>query len=372
MKVAINARAFKNRGGIGRYSRALVRTLIANYPSHEFLLLAHPGLDISFLKPASNWHFIPIPGPSNRAYWETYSLPPVVNKHQPDIFHNPDYTVPAGIKVPSTVTVHDLSFKYFQHGLSLKARVIYGLLTPPSVKKCRIIMADSAFTKAEIVRAGWKDEDSIRIIHLAVDKELFQPPAEDDVDEVLRDHSLEPGYILYLGAIDKRKNIVALVKAYAELKKKLPDAPRLVLAGENIGGEAEVMNSILNLGIGDSVVRIGFVQPDHLCELYAGASVFVFPSLYEGFGLPPLEAMACGVPVITSNAASLPEVVGDAGITVSLDDPDSLTDAMHLVLTDSNTHAQMADKGRVHAGNFTWDKVAANVMSVYEETTGSQ
>jgi glycosyltransferase involved in cell wall biosynthesis len=367
MIVGINARAFNNRGGIGRYSRALVRNLVSKFPDDKFLLFAHPGLDLSFLPPSGNWKFITVPGTSNRLLWELYSLPHVVNQHKPDVFHNPDYTVPRSIKAPCVVTVHDLSFKYFPDGVSGKARFIYNFLTPSSLKKSRIVMADSFFTKSEIIKAGWKDDEHIRVVHLAVDHELFLRPSDSEIDEILREYNLEKGYILYLGAIDKRKNITGLVSAYASLQAKLTDTPRLVIAGENIGGEAQLMDCILRNKLGGKVTRIGYIKPDMLNAIYSGAMIFVFPSFYEGFGLPPLEAMACGIPVITSDQASLPEVVSDAGITVPIDKPSYLTDAMFNLITDTDLRSELSLKGKDRAKKFTWDLVAENVMAVYRE-----
>ena len=367
MKVALNVRAFENRGGIGRYARALVQNLIALYPDDFFYLFSKSGTDISFLPPAENWKFVPIGGLSNRVLWERYSLAKAVNDVHPDIFHNPDYTVPMRITAPCVVTVHDLSFKYFPSGVSLKARMLYNTLTPKSVMKSRIVIADSKFTKDEIIRAGWKSDKDIRVIHLGVNEVYFEDIPEDECRNIIKEYGIEPGYILYLGALDKRKNITALVQAYAKVKSKIKKIPPLVLAGEDIGGGAEITNLVLKLGIGDDVQRIGYIPPERLKAIYSCATIFVFPSHYEGFGLPPLEAMACGVPVIVSDKASLPEVVGDAGICTSIDTPDGLAESIELLLTDKEIHSVFKRKGKIRAKTFTWGKVAGEVMSVYKE-----
>lgn len=367
MKVALNVRSFENRGGIGRYTRALVQNLIKLYPDDFFSLISNSDTDISFLPPNKNWKFTHIGGPSNRILWERFSLAKAVNDINPDVFHNPDYTIPPGIKVPSVVTVHDLSFKYFPTGVKLKSRMLYNALTPKSVMKARIVIADSKFTKSEIVRAGWKSQDDIRVVYLGVNEIYFDDMPNDELQLVLTQFELEPGYILYLGALDKRKNITAIVKAYSELKNKLKTLPRLVLAGEDIGAASEITSLILQLGLGNDVKRIGFIQPEYLKAIYSAAKIFVFPSYYEGFGLPPLEAMACGVPVITSDRASLPEVVGDAGICISIDSTVGLSESMELLLADENVYADLSEKGKMQAGKFTWPKVAEEVMNVYRE-----
>ncbi|MCD6217763.1 glycosyltransferase family 4 protein [bacterium] len=367
MKIAINVRSFSNKGGIGRYSRALVKNLIARYPDDSFQLLSTPDTDTSFITPSGNWTFIPVAGSSNRVLWERYSLARAVNKVEPDIFHCPDYTMPPGIRYPGVVTVHDLSFKYFPRGVSLKARMLYNYLTPPSVKKAWLVMADSNFTKREIIRARWKSHDSIRVVHLAVDDTYFDTPSDDELKTVMDTYEIDPDYILYLGALDRRKNVTILVQAYSEMRNRIKNLPTLVLAGEDIGGGAEITSLVLQLGIGDCVKRIGFIKSEHLRAIYRCARFFVFPTLYEGFGLPPLEAMACGIPVIVSNRASLPEVVGDSGIAVSVDDVVGLMESMQVLLTDDDVHHKLSVKGYERARQFTWGKVADDVMNVYRE-----
>ncbi|MFH1515897.1 MAG: glycosyltransferase, partial [bacterium] len=186
MKVALNVRSFENRGGIGRYARALAQNLIAHYPDDFFYLFSNSDTDISFLPPGKNWKFVPLGGFSNRLLWERYSLAKAVNDLKPDIFHNPDYTVPHRIKAPCVVTVHDLSFKYFPGGVSLKARVLYNALTPQSVRKARLVIADSKFTKNEIIRAGWKSKSDIRVVHPGVNDTYFDQVPDDELNLVMK------------------------------------------------------------------------------------------------------------------------------------------------------------------------------------------
>jgi glycosyltransferase involved in cell wall biosynthesis len=377
MRIAINCRSCANKGGIGRYSRALIRELIDRFKNHHFLLFSPMETDLAFIDPAfidkkSNWEKIPVSGSSNRPLWETFNLTNAVNHSEPDIFHNPDYTVPSGIKAPSTVTVHDLSFKFYPIGVSLKARTLYNLLTPQSVRKAKLVMADSQSTKREIIRAGWKSAEFIRVVYLAVDDNFLTEINPEESVSVLREFNLEAGYILYLGAIDKRKNITDIVKAYSELSGTQTGIPPLVLAGEDIGGASEVTDLILKLKLGNKIRRIGFVEPSKLKAVYSNAKMFVFPSHYEGFGLPPLEAMACGVPTIVSDSTSLPEVVGDSGLIVPLNDVKKLAESMLQLVTDKDLHHKLSVNGRKRASSFTWDKVSDNVMRVYEEIAGAK
>jgi glycosyltransferase involved in cell wall biosynthesis len=228
-------------------------------------------------------------------------------------------------------------------------------------------MADSESTKREIIRAGWKSAEFIRVVYLAVDGNFLTELNPEESASILREFNLEAGYILYLGAIDKRKNIADIVKAYSELSGSQTNLSPLVLAGEDIGGASEVTDLILKLNLGNKVRRIGFVEPSKLKAVYSNAKMFVFPSHYEGFGLPPLEAMACGVPTIVSDSTSLPEVIGDAGLIVPMNDVGKLAESMLKLLTDKDLHLKLSIDGRKRASLFTWDKVADNVMSVYQE-----
>jgi len=372
MRIAINIRSFTNRGGIGQYARSLVKNLVILFPNHHFLLFGIRGTDTSFLPETKNWQYYPVHGPSNRLMWERFALTQSVNDENPDIYHNPDYTAPPGIISPIVVTVHDLSFKYFPDGLSFKAKILYNLTVPRSIERATLAIADSHFTKSEIKRAGWKNVNDIRVVHLGVDEIFFNTIADEEMESVLKQHNLQRGYILYLGALDKRKNIISILHAYSKLKNEGVKIPKLVLAGEDIGGGAQLTNEILKLRLGNDVLRIGFISHEHIRHIYKGASMFVFPSHYEGFGLPPLEAMACGVPVITSDSASLPEVVGDAGFMVPVGHIPPLAEAMRIFITDNKIHEEYSLKAKERAKNFTWQKTAKETMEVYLEAVNKQ
>jgi alpha-1,3-rhamnosyl/mannosyltransferase len=367
MRIAINIRSFLNRGGIGEYSRSIVKNLVKCFPDDTFLLFGIPGTDTSFLPERDNWRFIEIRGPSNRIFWERFSLTPSVNEEKADIFHCPDYTAPPGMNCPIVVTVHDLSFKFFPRGVSLKARILYNLTAPRSMERSSLLISDSHFTKNEIKNTGWKNPNDIRVVHLGVGDEFLETIPNDEIKTILKIYELEQGYILYLGALDKRKNIALIINAYGQLKKNGLNPPKLVLAGDDIGGGSEITNLILKLGLGNDVRRIGFIPREHIRQIYKGAIFFVFPSIYEGFGLPPLEAMACGVPVIASEAASLPEVVGNAAILIPVADCAPLIEAMRIFLADDLIRGEYASKGQKRARDFTWEKTARETMNVFLE-----
>ncbi|HEX7588463.1 MAG TPA: glycosyltransferase family 1 protein, partial [Anaerolineae bacterium] len=220
----------------------------------------------------------------------------------------------------------------------------------------------------DIVRHLGIDATRVYVVYLAASPE-YRPVA--DTSAVRRKYALPEKYLLYLGGFDQRKNVRVIIEAFARLSEFYERGYRLVLAGVNLG-----MDSILfpnpqriarQAGLPDEAIQfLGWVDEGDKPALYSGAAVFMFASLYEGFGLPPLEAMACGVPVVSSNASSLPEVVGDAGIYVSPDDVAGWAKAMHTVLTDGARQAAMRERGLARAKEFSWERAARETFAVYQ------
>jgi glycosyltransferase involved in cell wall biosynthesis len=229
-----------------------------------------------------------------------------------------------------------------------------------------VIVTCSNHSKQDIERSLGIEADRIVVAPLAAD-DGFTPNGDAGTDRVaLQAWGLEPGrYILSVGTLEPRKNHVRLVEAFDRLRKKgLSRGVPLVLAGARGWMYEPLLETIRRLDLGDHVRLMGHADP--LAALYRGASVMVYPSLYEGFGLPPLEAMACGTPVITSSASSLPEVVGDAGLLVDPHDPDALTDAMATVLSDDRLRSRMRENGLARAATFSWARTAAATEAAYE------
>jgi len=232
------------------------------------------------------------------------------------------------------------------------------------LKKSKRMLAISEFTKKEIVANLRYPAEKVEVTHLGVDKK-FRPLEKTEWPSLF-----EGRVIMYSGTEEFRKNVPTLIKAFYKVKKRVPDAKMVKVGrpGSRVGRK-RVMALIDELNLRKDVTFVDYVPDDELPIYYNSASVFVFPSLYEGFGFPPLEAMACGVPVITSNAASLPEVVGDAGIMKRPDDVDGFADAMYKVLTDDGLVAGMIKRGLKRAKLFPWEKTARKTLEVYEEVS---
>ena len=210
--------------------------------------------------------------------------------------------------------------------------------------------------------------DAVSIVHPAVDHNIYKPRSRQETDTIKKKYSINGSYILYAGTLEPRKNILGILNAYEVLPDSLKNNLHLVLAGGK-GWKAEEISSKLHqlISSGEKIIHTGYVPDEDLPPLYSGASLFVYPSFYEGFGMPPLEAMACGVPVITSNNSSLPEVVSDAGIVIDANDTEELTKNIEKILRNPKLAKDLAKKGLEQAKKFTWENSAVKLRDLIED-----
>jgi glycosyltransferase involved in cell wall biosynthesis len=283
-----------------------------------------------------------------------------------DIMHWPNYLVLPGVSGKQVVTICDLTFLMFpdQHpwfrakGLSWAVR--------RSVAEANAVMVISECTKRDAVKYLGVPESKIHVTYCGTSSR-FQPISFEQRRPVLGKYQLPTdGYLLYVGNIEPRKNLVRLVEAYALLKKQMTCQFPLILAGGAGWKNEAVHKRIEDMALGGAVRLIGYVSDEDLPAVISGATLFLYPSLYEGFGLPPLEAMACGIPVVTSNTSSLPEVVGDAAFTVDPYDVEGFTKAIGQLLTDQELQNEMRNRGLARAKQFSWERTARETLKVYE------
>ncbi len=282
-----------------------------------------------------------------------------------DLYHETNY-IPMRFNGPTVVTIHDLSF-YLYPETHPKERIRYmERYFYPRLSSVSHFITVSEAIKLEMIKHLGIPEEKITVTLEGVD-EGFKPVPSDVLNLALHKYGLKPGsYILYVGTLEPRKNIISLLQAYARLPELLKKDYPLVLAGgagwliENLDVE------IQNLGLRTNIIKTGYVPKEDLPSLYSGATIFVYPSLYEGFGLPPLEAMACGAPVITSNVSSLPEVVGDAGVQVHPEDVEKMAVEMEALFTNAPRRRLLSTMGLERSKHFTWEKCASKTIEVYD------
>ena len=289
-----------------------------------------------------------------------------VSKIRPTVYHEPNYLA-FRFDGPTVITAHDASWVRYPEAHPVDRVLLFDRLFPDSVARADRVIVDSAFVAREIQDLFSVPVEKIRVIHLGVD-DCYRPRDHADTANALGLYGLQHhGYVLSVGTLEPRKNIAMLLAAFAMLPVGLRQRYPLVIAGMHGWGGDHHFERFSSLRAEGSLILTGYVSESDLPLLYSGAALFVYPSIYEGFGLPPLEAMASGVPVIVSDKSALPEVVGDAGCQVSAQDVDNLSLRMRELLEDRVMAAKYAQMGLSRAKNFGWQACVQSTLAVYRE-----
>jgi glycosyltransferase involved in cell wall biosynthesis len=368
MRIGIDARlVYYSRAGIGQYILRLVEALARVETSGEqFVLLQsrkdRTRLDHPAFSRASLWT------PSHHRL-EQLSLRFEIGRLHLDLLHSPDFIPPFRRNCRSVITIHDLAFLLYPHFLTNESARYYGQIDQ-AVRHTDHIIAVSESTRRDAINLLGVPERKITVIYEAANPIYSQMDKELARRHVMDTYSLEQPFILFVSTIEPRKNLPGLLQAFRKLRDDYKRDEKLVLAGGRGWLSEEVYASIDRLNLNDHVLLLGRVPSEHLVYLYNAAQMLVHPSFYEGFGLPPLEAMHCGTPAIVSNVSALPEVVGDAALLVDPNDVDGLTVAMWRVLTDEQLRASLVEKGFMRARKFSLERAAHQTLDVYRRVAG--
>lgn len=291
-----------------------------------------------------------------------------LRKHPVDVLHV-QFTAPPFCPCPVVVSIHDLSFEHLPYTFRRRSRTQLRLTVRHSARRAAKILTLSEHTRRDVIDTYGIEPSRITAIPLAAPAHFY--PVEDyrELQRVRHNYGIDGPYILSVGSIQPRKNLARLVKAYASLRGKYAqtELPKLVLAGKCAWLYDETLRALEQTGVTKSVILTGYVPETDLPALYSGALCFVYPSYFEGFGLPPLEAMKCGAPVIVGNKTSLPEVVGDAALTVDPFDTSSIAAAIESLINDSVLRRELSVKGRKRAELFDWRETARQTLRIYEQ-----
>ncbi len=364
MKVAIDARKLHDFG-IGTYIRNLLRHLARIDRENEYVLLCHePDMGVA-AQLGSNFRAV-LEASANYSIREQFHVPWVLLREKPDVFHAPHYVLPTAIRCRSVVTIHDCIHLMFPQYLPNRAAYAYARASMwRAAKHSDRILTVSEASKRDILRFFSVPPDKISVVYNAIDERFWIEPAPEDLARVRERFQLDHGFVLYVGTIKPHKNLVRLIEAFAELRTGEFEDLKLLIIGDEISKLPSLRRAVHSLKLHKHVRFLGFLPDETLAALYRLAAVFVFPSLYEGFGLPPLEAMASGTPVVTSNVSSLPEVAGDAAVLVDPYDVASIVDGMRRVLTDPVLAGELRRKGLVRARDFSWERSVARTHEIY-------
>lgn len=366
MRVGLDGIVFRGRdAGTLRYSEQLLRGLAACSPEHRYVIFGSPAAFRPEATPRSS-RFIyldPRPKPifpralQQQLYRSWSARGPL------DLLHSLAFVPPLGYRGATVTTIHDLVFVVHPETKKWTGRLWWNIFGRKGIEKSDRIMAVSECTRRDLIRLFHVPGEKVRVVYPCT-RDLFHP---SDSGPMRTKYHLPSKYILYVGTLERRKNIANVIRAYSEARRMgLPDHA-LVLAGEPGWLYGDISRTVEELDLRDRVHFTGYVPDEDLPGLYSGADLFVFLSKYEGFGLPVLEAMACGVPVLASNVSSLPEVVGDAGVLIPPDDVQCAAHEILRIISDKDLRSQMRTKGLDRASGFTPERMGREALAVYEE-----
>lgn len=369
MRIGIDATPLPPKPvGAGVYILQLIRALASSDTDNEFVIFAHQsGHDLIGAPESHNlrWIIVPEKSPARRLVWEQTILPSMVQRSGIELLHSLHYTRPLILPCASVVTFHDMTFFLFPELHTRSKRIFFPLAIRLSARLADALASVSENTRRDAIRLLHIPPRKIFTTPLGINQE-FQPIADPALLEACRRrYNLPEKFILYVGLLEPRKNLPMLLKAYAHLANEA-DIPRLVLAGRPGWGYQEILQQINELNLKEKIHFTGYVHAQDLPMVYNLAQVFVYPSIYEGFGLPPMEAMACGTPVITTAVSSMLDHIGDAGILVPPQDEEALSQGMYDVLNKPALREDLSQKGLQRTANFTWKHTAQATLKVYQ------
>jgi glycosyltransferase involved in cell wall biosynthesis len=383
MRIGLNGLFLhKPMTGSGQYTYHLWKELLALDHDDEFVLLSDRASDVSAGLAASSHSRLlvspsPLPGlPENldKLGWEQLGLPIAGRRARLDLIHSPYFAGPVASSSKLVITIHDLIPMVLPQYAGSRMVRWYTRLVRLAARRADAIIADSECSKRDIVRLLRIAPEKVQVIYLAASEECRPLGDPAELEAIRRKYDLPERFFLYVGGLDARKNVPRLIQAFGRARKRLEAPCPLAIAGRPESENSEMFPDLLAVArenaVDGDIIFLGRVPEEDKTPLYGAALAFLFPSLYEGFGLTPLEALACGAPVVSSNASSLSEVVGDAAILVDPLDVDGLAGAIVALATNQELRASLREKGLAQAARFSWRRAAEQTLAVYRSTLG--
>lgn len=367
MRIGIDLHTLTNfKQGTHTYTMNIVRELLAMDRDNEYVMYItkkNEGIRDVFSQPNVAFHHV---FPHQRLIRIPVSLPLRLAYDRIDVFHC-QYMAPLTAVTPFVVMMHDVIHEYmpefYPKGLCMMMRILY----PLSVKRAKHVLTVSESSKRDIMKYYNVPEEKITVTYDAVSDDFRPIDDRAAIDAVKARYGIRGGYVFYVGRLEPRKNLATLIRAYHQMKRKAVCDHKLVIAGMKYYQYDLLFSLVMELGLGDNVIFPGHVEDHDLPLLMNGATVFAYPTFAEGFGIPPLEAMACGTPVVTSNTSSLPEVVGDAGLMVDPHSVNELASALERLISDESLRHTLSQRGLEQAKLFRWDDSARKTLEVFRK-----
>lgn len=370
MRIAIDVRKLHDFG-IGTYIRNLLRYLGPADPGTEYGLICRPADRQALSAMAPNYTAI-VDRSQPYSVREQFSIPAALLRHSARLFHAPHYVLPPLVPCRSVVTIHDCIHLMFPE--YLPHRLAHGYAKASlwlAAHRAARVLTVSETSKQDIVRHCGVAAEKVSVIYNAIDEQFLQEPAADEVRKTRERYQLDGPFVLYVGNIKPHKNLERLIEAFHLVRLEGFERLKLLIIGDQISKYPRLRRAVDRHKLHKHVRFLGFVPNDTLASLYRLATVFAFPSLYEGFGLPPLEAMASGTPVVASRSSSLPEVLGDAALFVDPYSPAAIAEGLTRVLQDADLRSRMVQQGLLRARAFSWEESVRRVKVVYDELGGA-
>ncbi|MBI1780506.1 MAG: glycosyltransferase family 4 protein [Sphingobacteriales bacterium] len=372
MRIAVNTRFLLKDylEGYGFFVQETFRRIVLAHPEHEFIFLFDRPYNNEFIYAANVTPVVtgpPARHPILWKLWYDYKVPAALRKYKADVFVSADGFLSLRTKVPQCVVVHDLSFLHYpafikkSHGIYLKNQ------QPKFVENAKRVATVSEYSKKDIVEKYRVNENKVRVVYSAV-KNGYHPVDESVKEKIKAKYTDGKEYFIYVGSIHPRKNLMNLLKAFSVFKKKMKSNMQLVIAGRLAWKFDAFTEGLKTYKYRNEVRLLGYLPQQELIDVTASAYALVYPSLFEGFGVPPLEAMNCEVPVITSSVSSIPEICGDAALYANPEDFEDVADKMMLLYKDEQLRTNLIAKGKIQAKEYSWDKTAALLWNCIEET----
>jgi len=376
MRIAFDIRKL-NDFGIGTYIRNVIVNLAQLDRESNYFLIGreHDRGELSAFP--ANFFFIVDPTQESR-YWNDIVLPYSLKKKGIELLHTPHYRSPRFLSCKSIITIHDCVHILFPNYASSKAAYNRAkLATKRAIRKSSRILTVSEATRRDLIRLFGVPEEKISVVYNAIDERAVLADNQDEQKRVLERYQIQDPFLLYAGNIKPHKNIARTIEAFSVLKTELKENPswknlKLVIIGDELSKHQILRRTVIRSGVQHDVRFFGFVPYETLKVFYKSAQIFVFPSLYEGFGLAPLEAMANGTPVLTSNVSSLPEVLGEAALLVNPENVFEISKGLKHLLFDANLRSELVAKGLEQSRKYSWKKSAELVLRTYREVCGNE
>ena len=374
LRIGIDATALPERPvGAGNYIIHLIRAFArGNSPADFVIFTQRHALPLLAVQERPGFQLVVLPdrSPPMRLLWEQTAFPALAARHKLDLLHSPHYTMPLVYRGRTVVTFHDMTFFLFPGMHTLSKRYFFRLFIHLSQRRATALIADSESTRQDAIRLAGVPPGKIHTTLLGITPD-FHPESDLAALEAVRQkYHLPERFLLFVGLLEPRKNLPALLQAFAALPPQQPPV-KLVVVGRQGWMYEQTLQLVHSLGLDDRVHFTGYVDQADMPRVYNLAEVAVYPSIYEGFGFPVLEAMASGTPVITSDVSSMPEIAGEAGVTLPPGDVPALTQAIQSLLSDPVERGRRSRLGLERAAQFTWERCAAQTLDVYRQCLNS-